>query len=61
MENSRKIKERYPLDNTPWSKEMEQELKKLYNEGKSLKEIAENFKRKTGAIRSRLIKLGLLQ
>lgn len=42
----------------PWEKEADKYLIRLYNEGKSIKELAEIFERNNGAIRSRLKKLG---
>ena len=44
----------------PWEKEADEYLVSLYKEGKSLNELAEIFERKTGAIRSRLKKLGMI-
>jgi hypothetical protein len=42
----------------PWTKDEEDQLIKSYDGGKSIKAIAEEHKRKEGAIRSRLLKLG---
>lgn len=44
----------------PWKKEADEYLISLYNEGKSLNELAEIFERNKGAIRSRLKKLGMI-
>jgi ATP-dependent DNA helicase PIF1 len=44
-----------------WSPEEEQELIKLFQSGKSVKEIASHSGRQVGGIRSRLIKLGLIE
>ena len=44
----------------PWKKETDEYLISLYNEGKSLNELAEIFERNKGAIRSRLKKLGMI-
>lgn len=45
----------------PWDKESDKYLIRLYDEGQSIKEIAEIFERTNGAIRSRLKKLGKIQ
>lgn len=44
----------------PREKEADEYLIRLYEEGKSIKELAEIFERNNGAIRSRLKKLGKL-
>ena len=44
-----------------WSPEEEQELIKLFKSGKSVKEIASHSGRQVGGIRSRLVKLGLIE
>lgn len=44
----------------PWEKEADEYLIRLYEEGKSIKELTEIFERNNGAIRSRLKKLGKL-
>ncbi len=41
----------------PWEEEADKYLIRLYDEGKSIKELAEIFERNTGGIRSRLKKL----
>ena len=45
----------------PWEKEADEYLVRLYEEGKSIKELTEIFERNNGAIRSRLKKLGKLK
>ena len=45
----------------PWEKEADEHLIKLYKEGRSIKELAEIFERKGGAIRARLKKLGMIK
>lgn len=42
----------------PWTSEDDRALSKMYEEGKTRKEICEYFKRSTGAITSRLVRLG---
>ena len=45
----------------PWEKEADEYLIRLYDEGKTIKELAEIFKRNNGGIRSRLKKLGKIE
>ena len=45
----------------PWEKEADDLLISLYNEGRSIKELAEIFEREIGGIRSRLKKLGMIK
>ena len=45
----------------PWEKEADELLISLYNEGRSIKELAEIFERERGGIRSRLKKLGMIK
>lgn len=45
----------------PWEKAADEYLIRLYEEGKSIQELADIFERNNGAIRSRLKKLGKLQ
>jgi ATP-dependent DNA helicase PIF1 len=56
-----KMREKHPKAYARWSTEEEEELVKLFNEGKTQKEIAQIMERKLGGIRARLIKLGLLE
>lgn len=42
----------------PWTSEDERILSQMYDEGKTPKEICEFFKRSTGGIAARLVKLG---
>lgn len=42
----------------PWEKEADEYLIRLYDKGKSIKELAEIFERNNGGIRSRLKKMG---
>ena len=44
----------------PWTKEDDERLTALYEEGKTVKELMEIFQRNRGAIRSRLRKLKCL-
>ncbi len=56
-----KMREKHPKAYARWSTEEEQELVKLFNEGKTQKEIAQIMERKLGGIRARLVKLGLIE
>ena len=42
----------------PWTKEAEEVLCRMYDSGSTRKEICDYFKRSSGAITSRLVKLG---
>lgn len=42
----------------PWEKKADEYLIRLYDKGKSIKELAEIFERNNGGIRSRLKKMG---
>jgi hypothetical protein len=43
----------------PWSAEHRKEIGILYNQGKTIKELSENFERTTGAIKAELRHQGL--
>ena len=45
----------------PWEKEADEYLIRLYDEGKTIKELAEILERNNGGIRSRLKKLGKIE
>jgi predicted Holliday junction resolvase-like endonuclease len=45
----------------PWSKEEDERLSKRYKDGLTINQLASEFQRQTGGIRSRLKKLGLFQ
>jgi len=53
------LREAHPQAYRPWTDEEAAILKKMFERGKQMKEIAEKLGRKPGAIRSRLKKLGL--
>jgi len=55
------IKEQYPNAYEPWTSEDDLLLEKLFKEGKSINALSEIFRRKPGAIRSRLKKLFLIE
>ena len=55
-----KIREKHPNAYLPWNKEKDFELQELFTKGLSIAELMPVFNRTRGSIRSRLIKLGLL-
>ena len=55
------IREKFPNVGRPWSKESDEELTQLFKARKTTKELTEHFGRQRGAIRSRLVKLGLIE
>jgi len=54
------IRRKYPNAYAKWTDEEERRLRTEYNRGKVINELARTFGRKPGAIRSRLLRLGLL-
>lgn len=54
-----KIRESYPMAFQPWTKEDEELLIALFNENKTIEDLASALKRRAGAITARLEKLGL--
>jgi hypothetical protein len=54
------IRKVYPKAYMKWSETEDADLRLQFRSGKTIEELADIFKRKKGAIRSRLIKLGLL-
>jgi len=56
-----KIKEKYPNAYEHWTSEADEKIKRLYHQGKSNSELSKIFERRSGAIRSRLKKLGLIE
>jgi hypothetical protein len=55
------IREKHPNAYKPWSKEQDEELKKLFTEGQKIKDLMKSFGRKRGGITARLEKLGLVE
>src|SRR5690606_8022642 len=53
------IREQHPQAYRPWSTEDDENLEALFCEGKTVKELANIFERKEGAITSRIKKLEL--
>ena len=56
-----KLREKHPNAYMPWSESQDQELKDLFERGLAGSAISKTLGRKPGAIRSRLIKLGLIE
>jgi ATP-dependent exoDNAse (exonuclease V) alpha subunit len=56
-----KIREKNPNAYMRWSADEEKQLVELFNAGKSQVQIAKTLGRKIGGIRSRLVKLGLIE
>ena len=54
------IREHHPKAYRSWTEEEEEQLKKMFERGKQMKEMSEKLGRKQGGIRSRLKKLGLV-
>jgi hypothetical protein len=54
------IREKYPKAYTKWTEDEDNNLRNEYLRGKTVEELASSFQRKPGAIRSRLLRLGLL-
>jgi hypothetical protein len=55
------IRQTHPRAYDYWTKEEELRLIKRYQEGASISQLAKDFQRKSGGIKSRLKKLGLLE
>lgn len=55
------IREKHPKAYTKWTEDEDNLLRKEYLRGKTVEELASMLQRKPGAIRSRLIRLGLLK
>lgn len=54
------LRERYPNAYRPWSNTDDDRLRELFNEGHKTAAMATRFGRQPGAVRSRLLKLGLV-
>lgn len=57
----KKIREKYENAYKPWDEEQDKKLRELFGCNMSVADMAKMFGRKTGAIRSRLAKLGLME
>lgn len=56
-----KIRQKYPRAYVKWTREEDEKLKNEYASGQQIGELAKKFQRQSGAIRSRLQKLGLIE
>lgn len=56
-----KIRETHPNAYRPWSEEEDAEIQDCFCQGMSVRKMAEKFNRTKGAIRARLVKLGLAE
>ncbi|MBI5913345.1 AAA family ATPase [Candidatus Azambacteria bacterium] len=56
-----KLREKHPNAYRPWDKAQDKKLEELFAEGVATADLVKTFGRKGGAIRSRLIKLGLVE
>ncbi len=54
-----KVRKEHPNAFEPWTKEDEELLTSLFNDGKTVTELSKSFQRNVGGIKSRLAKLGL--
>ncbi len=61
MINVSKVREEFPRAFMPWKTDEEAQLIEQYRKGAKITDIARMHQRNPGAIRSRLIKLGLIQ
>lgn len=55
------IRQKYPNAYRPWLKEEDDRLKVLFAEGRTQKDLSQEFGRQKGSIRARLVKLGLIE
>lgn len=56
-----KVRERHPNTGKPWSPEADEELRKLFESGNSIEDLAIYFQRTQNGVRGRLVKFGLLE
>lgn len=59
LKTKEKLEEKYPNLGKKWTMEDDKQLIEQYNAGKSVKDLSNMYRRSTGAIRSRLLKLGV--
>lgn len=55
------LRQRFPMAYLPWSKEDEKILAQLFKDGKTLAQLSKSMQRQEGAIKARLLKLGLIE
>ena len=58
--NLTSVRKEHPRAYEPWSRQEQEQMIALYQEGKTIKEICETLERQPGAVRTRLGKAGLL-
>ena len=58
--NLTEIRREHPRAYAPWSKEEQEQLIALFQQGKTIKEICETLERQPGAVQSRLSRAGLI-
>jgi hypothetical protein len=54
------VREKHPRAFAPWTTREDNELVEMYKRGGKIEEIAKHHRRRPGAIRARLQKLGLI-
>ena len=59
--NIEKQKKKYENASKRWTKEEDERLKQLFQDGLKISELQKEFLRSRGSIESRLVKLGLLE
>ncbi len=59
--NLEKIREQHPNAYLPWDEAQDEKLRELFIKNLSVSDLAKTFGRKSGAIRSRLVKLELME
>ena len=55
------IRKKYPNAYRPWNEEQDKDLKNDFSDGLSIAKISKKHGRKSGAIKMRLIKFGLIE
>lgn len=56
-----KLRETFPNAYRPWKIEEDTKLRKMFHDGTPARELMTSFGRQPGSIRSRLVKLGLIE
>ncbi len=60
LKTKERLEEKYPNHGKKWMEQEDKQLLEEYNQGKTIKELSLLYERGEGAIRSRLIKLGIV-
>jgi hypothetical protein len=58
-EGFKEVRKKHPRAYMPWDQEEKDTLERVFNQGKSVRELAEMLQRQVGGIRSQLKKIGL--